>query len=198
MHVTGAWSAAEAGEFLETTRVPVRLACHTPKGHLWMLSLWYLWTGSDASDEVAEVSDAPDEAADGNDASDEVAEVGAAPTDLAGCRSEGPELCCATSANADVVEYLRSDDAVAFEISTNHPPYRGVRGRGTATVEPDEEKALLTHLLDRYLGGTDNDLAGRLLAPEREEVRIRITPERLHSWDFSERMRDVSTATREE
>jgi len=168
MHVTGAWSAAEAGEFLTTTRVPVRLACHTPKGHLWMLSLWYLWTGGDA------------------------------PADIAGCRSESPELCCATSANADVVEYLRHDDAVAFEISTNHPPYRGVRGRGTATVESDEDKALLTHLLERYLGGTDNDLAGRLLAPEREEVRIRIAPERLHSWDFSERMRDVSTATREE
>ncbi|SFR51411.1 pyridoxamine 5'-phosphate oxidase family protein [Halogeometricum limi] len=104
---------------------------------------------------------------------------------------ERPELCCATGANADVVRFLRANDDVAFEVSTNDPPYRGVRGRGTATIEPDDEKALLRTLLERYLGGTDNELGGFLLSDDREEVRIRITPTRLHSWDYSERMRDV-------
>ncbi|SNR24271.1 pyridoxamine 5'-phosphate oxidase family protein [Halorubrum vacuolatum] len=95
---------------------------------------------------------------------------------------------CATGANADLIGFLSHDDHVSFEISTNDPPYRGVRGRGTATVEPDIEKTQLRALFDRYLGGTDSDLGRRLLRPEREEIHIRIEPERLHTWDFTGRM----------
>jgi len=170
MKVTGAWSQAETAAFLDATRVPVRLACHTPSGHLWMLSLWYLWVDGDGN--AAPEADAPTDAI--------------------------PELRCATSAQAEVVSYLRNDPEVAFEVSTNDLPYRGVRGRGTAVIEPDDDKTLLRTLFDRYLGGTDNDLADFLLAPDREEVRIRIAPDRLHSWDFSERMADVSLATDDE
>jgi len=93
-------------------------------------------------------------------------------------------LWCATSAEADVVDYLSHDDRVAFEISTNEPPYRGVRGNGTASVDPDPDKQLLKELL----GGTDSPLAKRLLSPKRSEVRIRIDPNREYTWDFSERM----------
>jgi len=97
-------------------------------------------------------------------------------------------LWCATSASADVVDYLASDDRVAFEISTNRPPYRGVRGNGTATIDPDVDKELLRELLERYLDGTDSPLAERLLSPGREEVRIRIDPARVYTWDFTDRM----------
>lgn len=100
-------------------------------------------------------------------------------------------LWCATSASADVVEYLAHDDRVAFEISTNEPPYRGIRGNGVASVSPDAEKQLLRALLERYLGGTDSALAERLLSPDREEVRIEIEPKRCYTWDFSDRMADV-------
>lgn len=101
-------------------------------------------------------------------------------------------LWCATGADADVVRYLDHDDGVAFEVSTNEPPYRGVRGAGTATVEPDTDKSLLRALFERYLGGTDNSLGDRLLADDRDEVRIRIDPTRLYTWDFTERMRDAT------
>jgi nitroimidazol reductase NimA-like FMN-containing flavoprotein (pyridoxamine 5'-phosphate oxidase superfamily) len=97
-------------------------------------------------------------------------------------------LWCATSASADVVGYLRHDDAVAFEVSENEPPYRGVRGDGTATVEPDPGKELLRALLERYLGGTDSGLAAWLLREDREEVRVRIDPDRAYAWDYSDRM----------
>lgn len=148
MRVTGSWELAETRAFLtsEVGRVPIRLACRTPAGRLWMLSLWYRW------------------------------------------RDGG--LDCATSASADVIEYLKHDDGVAFEVSVNDPPYCGVRGAGTATVAPDEEKQLLRSLLERYLGGTDSSLAQRLLREEREEVHIRIDPARLYTWDFSGRMAD--------
>ena len=102
-------------------------------------------------------------------------------------------LWCATSAEADVIRYLEATDHVAFEISTNEPPYKGVRGNGMATVTPDPEKALLRDLLRRYLGGTDSQLATRLLSPERDEVRIRIDPENVYTWDFTERMADSTS-----
>ncbi|MFB6117002.1 pyridoxamine 5'-phosphate oxidase family protein [Halosegnis sp.] len=148
MRVTGDWAETETRAFLTSDdgRVPLRLACRTPAGGLWMLSLWYQW------------------------------------------RDGG--LDCATSASADVVEYLAHNDGVAFEVSVNEPPYRGVRGAGTADVSPDEDKQLLRELLDRYLDGTDSPLAGRLLREEREEVHVRINPEKVYTWDFSDRMRE--------
>ena len=95
---------------------------------------------------------------------------------------------CATSADADLVRFLAADDHVSFEISTNDPPYRGIRGRGRVSVTADEDRRLLRELLERYLGGTDNELAERLLRPDREEVHIRIEPDRIHSWDYRDRM----------
>lgn len=95
---------------------------------------------------------------------------------------------CATSASADVVKFVTDHPHVAFDVSTNEMPYRGVRGNGRARIEPDEDKALLGELLERYLGGTDSPLARQLLDPDRTEVRLRIDPDRLVSWDFSERM----------
>lgn len=169
MEITGAWSRPELTAFLNAARVPVRLACHTPSGHLWMLSLWYLWTDGERE-------------ALSND------------LDLA---VPTPEIRCATSATAEVVSYLEHDSAVAFEISTNDSPYRGVRGRGVASIEPDDDKVLLRTLLDRYVGDTDNGLADFLLDPNRTEVKIRIKPERLHSWDFSDRMADISLVSGE-
>jgi hypothetical protein len=145
--VDGAWTAIELETFLDQTRVPIRLACETPAGGLWMLSLWF--------------------------------------------RPEGHRLCCATARSAELVEYVAHSDHVAFEISTNRPPYMGVRGNGTVTVGPDEDKELLGSLIDRYLGDRDSELASWLLSADRSEVRIEITPERLYTWDYSDRMDGV-------
>ena len=91
-----------------------------------------------------------------------------------------------------VTEHLRDVAGVAFDVSTNHPPYRGVRGHGRAAVAADPDKAVLRDLLERYLGGTDSTLAGTLLADERDEVRIRVHPLEVYTWDYTDRMRGVS------
>ena len=104
---------------------------------------------------------------------------------------DGECFVCATGASAKIVDYLEASDGVAFEVSDNDPPYRGVRGAGTATVDPDPEKDQLRTLLHRYLGGTDSSLAKSLLDRSREEVRITIEPSKLYTWDFSERMADA-------
>lgn len=101
---------------------------------------------------------------------------------------------CATSASADVVQFLRKNDEVCFEISTNRPPYMGVRGAGAATVVETGSKDLLRDLIERYLGGTDNEMGEWLLREEREEVTITVDPSRLYTWDFTPRMRGIVEA----
>lgn len=108
---------------------------------------------------------------------------------------------CATQESADVVSFLRANETVCFEVSTNRPPYMGVRGSGTATVGTDDGKDLLRTLVERYLGSTDSDLAAWLLREDRDEAAIRIEPSRLYTWDFTPRMRetgDSPAAAREE
>lgn len=141
---SGDWTLERTEEFLTDRTIPIRLACHTTKGNLWLLSLWY--------------------------------------------RYRDGAIECATSASADVVRYLERDPQVAFEVSTNRPPYMGVRGAGTATLRPDDGKAVLTDLVERYLGDTDSEFAEWLLSPERDEVAIAVDVERASTWDFSDRM----------
>jgi nitroimidazol reductase NimA-like FMN-containing flavoprotein (pyridoxamine 5'-phosphate oxidase superfamily) len=95
---------------------------------------------------------------------------------------------CATGADAALVTYLRNDPEVAVDVSTNRPPYRGVRGNGTAHLSPDDDKAVLSSLVARYLEDTTGPLAQWLLDDEREEMRIRVEPRQLYSWDYSARM----------
>ncbi|AWB26972.1 pyridoxamine 5'-phosphate oxidase family protein [Halococcoides cellulosivorans] len=95
---------------------------------------------------------------------------------------------CATRADAAIVDFLDRDDRVGIDVSTNTIPYRGVRGTGTVTIDPDEELEVLGALVDRYLGDRDHPLAQTLLDEDREEVCLRIDPDELFSWDYSERM----------
>ncbi|MFB6356009.1 MAG: pyridoxamine 5'-phosphate oxidase family protein, partial [bacterium] len=84
---------------------------------------------------------------------------------------------CATHEQAKVLEYLRHEPECAFEVSPNEPPYKGVRGRGTAEIERDEDKHVLTRLIKRYLGDTSTMLGKMLLNSDREEYKIEIEPE---------------------
>lgn len=103
---------------------------------------------------------------------------------------EDGAFLCASGRDSKIVRFLEHDDDVCFEVSTNLPPYMGVRGNGTASLAPDDEKAVLGRLLDRYLGGSESKLARSLLADDREEVVITIEPDQLFTWDFTARMAD--------
>ncbi len=98
---------------------------------------------------------------------------------------------CATSTDADVVRFLQENDEICFEVSTDRPPYMGVRGAGHATLEEEGAKDVLRSLVDRYLGTQEAEMAQWLLSDEREEVTITIDPSRLHTWDFTPRMEAV-------
>ncbi|AEH37234.1 pyridoxamine 5'-phosphate oxidase family protein [Halopiger xanaduensis] len=107
-------------------------------------------------------------------------------------------LQCATAADADIASLLSADPAVAFEVSTNEPPYAGVRGQGTASIERDSDKEILRTLVERYLGGTESQLARTLLREDREEVTITIDPAVVSGWDYTDRMTDSESETKTE
>jgi len=94
----------------------------------------------------------------------------------------------ATGANADVVRFppTRSRGRLRH-LDQRHPLPRD-QGNGTVELSSDSEKTLLRALIERYLGGTESPLAQRLLDDDRDEVRIRLEPRAVYSWDYSERM----------
>ena len=103
-------------------------------------------------------------------------------------------LYCATQADAKITTYLSQHPRCGYEIAGDEPPYCGIRGRASATILPAKGETILLQLLDRYVGGTDNALAKALLARRDSEVALRLVPESVHSWNYSDRMRtSVST-----
>jgi hypothetical protein len=79
----------------------------------------------------------------------------------------------------------------AFEIAPNEPPYFGVRGQATASLESAGARELLERLLDRYVGTTDSKLGRFLLGRADEELVVRLKPEWIGTWDYRERMEEV-------
>lgn len=104
----------------------------------------------------------------------------------------GGQLWCATQRSADVASHLARDGRCAFEASVAHPPYRGVRGQGVATCHEEGGEEILRAVIDRYLGDATSDLARTLLRRADREVAICIEPERIVTWDYSDRMAGVS------
>lgn len=103
---------------------------------------------------------------------------------------ENSRFYCATPHKARVVRYLRQNNRCAFEVAGDQPPYKGVRGQATATLDSQLGPEILTRLLYRYLGGIGSPLAQQLLARQEQEVAIILEPTNLFTWDFTARMRD--------
>jgi hypothetical protein len=102
-------------------------------------------------------------------------------------------LYCVSHRESSLVALLRRNERVGFEIAPNEPPYHGVRGQGTATLQALGDDDTLRVLLQRFLGGVDSKLARWLLSRSDEEMLISIQPQRWFSWDYRERMEDTGT-----
>jgi hypothetical protein len=104
---------------------------------------------------------------------------------------EDDALYCATPESAKVVAYLQANPRCSFEVASDLPPYCGVRGRALASIDGQRGWEILERLLLRYLGSLDNNLAKNLLARSDPEVAIRLEPQSLYTWNFSQRMADL-------
>jgi hypothetical protein len=100
----------------------------------------------------------------------------------------GDRLWCATQQQASVTRLLERDPRCAFEVAPESPPYRGVRGAAIASLHAERGAEILGLLIDRYLGDRSSRLAHWLLGRAETETAIALAPQRLVSWDYSERM----------
>lgn len=101
---------------------------------------------------------------------------------------ESSTLWCCAQADSVLAQRLRNDPRCAFEVSGDLPPYRGVRGTGSASLHADEAARVLPLLIDRYLGDEPSTLADWLLSRLDVEVAIKISDLSVTSWDYSARM----------
>jgi len=101
---------------------------------------------------------------------------------------DGECLWCCTRADAVLTSRLRGDPRCGFEVSADNPPYRGVRGTGTASVDRASASDVLPALIHRY-GQNGTPLADWLMSRLDDEVSIRISGLLVTSWDYSTRMK---------
>ena len=78
-----------------------------------------------------------------------------------------------------------------FEIATDKPPYKGVRGEGTVEILDDKDSDMLEILIDKYLGKKESTLSKFLRNNSKTEVSLEITPRKFFYYDYSKRMKDV-------
>lgn len=107
---------------------------------------------------------------------------------------DGRLLSCSPE-SSHLVRSLVQHPQIAFDLSTNDLPYRGIRGRGVARCSRAKDNLPLERLLQRYLTSTDNALAQQLLGRTEAEAVIEIELEWLTSWDFSRRMQRIDPIT---
>ncbi|MGB7293863.1 MAG: hypothetical protein WBD99_16975 [Thermodesulfobacteriota bacterium] len=102
-------------------------------------------------------------------------------------------LYCSTQRTAKVIEFLSQNPRCGFEIASDQPPYRGVRGKGRATLSEEMGPKVLRILMDRYHIRKDSTLGKFLLSNLKNETAIEIEPIRIFTWDYSDRMEGAKT-----
>lgn len=100
----------------------------------------------------------------------------------------GGRIYCATKKNAKIVEYLEKNSVCGFEIASDKPPYRGIRGNGICTIKPKDGKNILSLLIRKYLGQKNPKLEKSLLNNSDKEVALEIVPNQVFHYDYTSRM----------
>ena len=101
------------------------------------------------------------------------------------------KIYCATQKNAKITTYIKNNPIVGFEIAADNPPYRGIRGHGKVKIIDNVGKDILKVLIDKYLGNKISTLSEFLKSNSENEVAIEITPDKLLTYDYSKRMKDI-------
>ena len=100
------------------------------------------------------------------------------------------KIYCATQKSAKIISHLKNNSACGFEIATDKPPYKGIRGEGTVKII-DNGTEILDILIAKYLGEKESTLSKYLKTNSHTEVAIEITVQKIFSYDYSKRMKDV-------
>lgn len=102
---------------------------------------------------------------------------------------ENDKIYFETGKDARKAQSIKNKNIVYFCIDDTNEPYKGVRGKGTASFIEDIEKNLpiVEKLLLKYTGSLDNKIAKYLIDTIKtgESVVIEITPRFFATWDHS-------------
>lgn len=101
---------------------------------------------------------------------------------------ENNHIWCATQRDAHIVKLLIKNPSCAFQISSEHMPYKGVRGRATASIIESDGARILDTLVAKYLKESDSKFAKWLTSRKANEVAIQLDLVSMATWDFSGRM----------
>lgn len=101
---------------------------------------------------------------------------------------ENGVLWAASHENSKLVNRLRSNNKIAFEIASNEQPYCGVRGKATVSLAKGNAEVVLQRLIGRFLTENNESLAKWLLSRSQHELALRLEINSINSWDYSSRM----------
>ena len=99
------------------------------------------------------------------------------------------KIYCAAQKTAKIVSYLQKNPVCGFEIAADKPPYKGMRGEGTAIILNETGAYVLELLMEKYLGKKESTLSKFLRDNSKTEVAIEITPQKIFHYDYSKRMK---------
>lgn len=86
------------------------------------------------------------------------------------------------------VQNIRNNPSVYFSIDDENFPYKGVKGKGTATISENTDRVvpIVEKINLKYLGTLDHPLAKMIMEAARngDEVLVEINPKFFSTWDF--------------
>jgi PPOX class probable F420-dependent enzyme len=103
-------------------------------------------------------------------------------------KDEG-KLLITTSKLAKKTQNLRNRPTIYFSIDDEKPPYKGVKGKGNATIVEDPNRIVsqADKISMKYLGTLDYPAAKEMAdrSKKGEGVLVEISPKFFSTWDFS-------------
>jgi PPOX class probable F420-dependent enzyme len=100
----------------------------------------------------------------------------------------GEKLSITTSKLAKKTQNLRNKPSIYFSIDDENIPYKGVKGRGIATIIDDPNRTLPQgdRISIKYLGTLDHPVAKMISdrSKKGEIVVIEISPKFFSTWDY--------------
>ena len=98
------------------------------------------------------------------------------------------KLLITTSKLSKKTQNLRNKPVVYFSIDDENPPYKGVKGKGFATIVEDPNKTLSQgdRISMKYLGTLDHPIAKMISEGSKrgDNVVIEISPKFFSTWDY--------------
>ena len=102
---------------------------------------------------------------------------------------ESERLYIMTSKSSGKVKNIRNKPRIYFSIDDENFPYKGVKGKGTATIidNPRRIVAMAEKINLKYLGTLEHPTAKMLMeyAQNGKEILVEINPKYFSTWDFS-------------